>query len=76
MKTLIAILSLTLTGCFNTNAEETKAIAGKMTMGAYTCRYMTASQYNCGVDLHECLVNGRPVQKIVCATDVVVERGF
>jgi succinate dehydrogenase/fumarate reductase flavoprotein subunit len=76
MRTIIVILSLTMSGCFWSQANDTKAIAGLMVAGPYSCRYMRASEYNCGVDLHDCVVNGRPVQKIVCADNVVVERGY
>lgn len=71
-KILLLIITLSTTGCFISKASEKSAVVGKMSGVNYTCRYMVQSQYNCGVDLHECVVNGRPVQKIVCATDVIV----
>jgi len=76
MKYLILITTLFLSSCFWSRANDTKAIAGLMVAGPYSCRYMSASEFNCGVDLHDCVLNGRAVQKIVCATDVVVERGY
>lgn len=72
MKYLILIATLFLSSCFSSKAEN-GAIVGTMFNNDYRCRYMTRSEYACGVDLYDCVIGGRQVQKIVCATNVWVQ---
>lgn len=73
MKKLILVATMFLSGCFLSHAEEKTSVIGTMSGVNFRCRYMVQSQYNCGVDLHDCVVDGRPVSKIVCANNVLVD---
>lgn len=73
MKTLFILITLFSAGCLNTQAQEIKTqVVGTFSGINFSCRYMSPSQFSCGADLHECIVNGRPVQRIVCASNVMV----
>ena len=74
MKYLL-LTALFFSGCFWSHAEQKTTTIGTLSGPNFRCRYMAQSQYTyCGVDLFDCVIDGRPVEKIVCANNVTVER--